>query len=50
MTSDTLTLSRLHFFARHGILPEETARGQDFEVTVHLELSRRGPVAPMTSP
>jgi dihydroneopterin aldolase len=38
MTSDTLTLSRLHFFAHHGILPEETARGQDFEVTVHLEL------------
>jgi len=38
MTSDTLTLSRLHFFAHHGILPEETARGQDFEVTVNLEL------------
>ncbi len=38
MTSDTLTLTRLHFFAHHGILPEETARGQDFEVTVHLEL------------
>ena len=42
MTSDTLTLSRLHFFARHGILPEEAARGQDFEVTVHLELSLAG--------
>jgi dihydroneopterin aldolase len=39
MTSDTLTLSRLRFFAHHGVLPEETARGQDFEVTVHLELS-----------
>ena len=39
MTSDTLTLSRLRFFGHHGVLPEETARGQDFEVTVHLELS-----------
>ena len=39
MTSDTLTLSRLHFFACHGTLPEEMTRGQDFEVTVHLELS-----------
>jgi dihydroneopterin aldolase len=39
MTSDTLTLSRLRFFGHHGVLPEETAHGQDFEVTVHLELS-----------
>ena len=39
MTSDTLTLSRQHFFACHGTLPEEMTRGQDFEVTVHLELS-----------
>ncbi|MDD2764058.1 MAG: dihydroneopterin aldolase [Opitutaceae bacterium] len=38
MTSDTLTLSRLHFFGHHGVLPEETARGQEFEVTVRLEL------------
>jgi len=38
MTSDTLTLSRMHFFGHHGVLPEETARGQDFEVTVQLEL------------
>ncbi len=38
MNSDTLTLSRLRFFAHHGILPEEAARGQDFEVTVQLEL------------
>jgi dihydroneopterin aldolase len=37
MTSDTLTLSRLRFFAHHGVLPEEVARGQEFEVTVHLE-------------
>ena len=42
MNSDTLTLSRLHFFAHHGILPEETARGQDFEVTVDLELPLGG--------
>lgn len=38
MTHDTLTLSRMHFFGHHGVLPEETARGQDFEVTVQLEL------------
>jgi 7,8-dihydroneopterin aldolase/epimerase/oxygenase len=38
MTPDTLTLSRMHFFGRHGVLPEETARGQAFEVTVQLEL------------
>jgi len=38
MSADTLTLSRLRFVARHGALPEETARGQDFEVTVRLEL------------
>ena len=38
MTPDTLTLSRLRFFGHHGVLPEETLRGQDFEVTVGLEL------------
>jgi dihydroneopterin aldolase len=38
MNSDTLTLSRMRFFGRHGVLPEETTAGQDFEVTVHLEL------------
>jgi len=38
MTSDTLTLARMHFFGRHSVLPEETARGQDFEITVQLEL------------
>jgi len=38
MTSDTLTLSRLRFHSRHGVLPEEAVRGQDFEVTVRLEL------------
>ena len=35
---DSLTLSRLRFFARHGVLPAETANGQMFEVTVRLEL------------
>lgn len=39
MIPDTLTLSRLHFFAYHGVLPQETAQGQDFVVTVRLELS-----------
>jgi dihydroneopterin aldolase len=39
MTSDTLTLSRLQFFGYHGVLPDETARGQEFEVTVNLEMS-----------
>lgn len=38
MTRDTLTLSRMRFFGHHGVLPEEAARGQDFEVTVQLEL------------
>jgi len=35
---DSLTLSRLRFFAYHGVLPAETAHGQIFEVTVRLEL------------
>ena len=35
---DTLTLSRMRFFGRHGVLPEEAARGQEFEVTVQIEL------------
>lgn len=38
MTPDTLTLHQLRFFGRHGVLPEETACGQDFTVTVRLEL------------
>jgi dihydroneopterin aldolase len=38
MNSDTLTLSRMRFHSRHGVLPEETVRGQDFEVTVQLDL------------
>ena len=38
MTPDTLELRQLRFFGHHGVLPEETARGQDFEVTVRLEL------------
>jgi dihydroneopterin aldolase len=38
MNSDTLTLSHLRFHGRHGVLPEEMARGQEFDVTVHLEL------------
>jgi len=35
---DSLTLHRLRFFARHGVLPAEAAQGQIFEVTVRLEL------------
>jgi len=38
MSQDSLTLSRLRFFAHHGVLPAETAHGQIFEVTVRLEL------------
>jgi dihydroneopterin aldolase len=38
MTPDALSLHRLRFFGHHGVLPEETARGQNFEVTVRLEL------------
>lgn len=39
MTTDTLTLSHLRFFAHHGVLPEETTLGQHFDVTVRLEMS-----------
>ncbi len=38
MSQDSLTLTRLRFFAHHGVLPAETAQGQIFEVTVRLEL------------
>ena len=38
MTPDTLSLSRIRFFGHHGVLPEETARGQEFEVSVRLDL------------
>lgn len=41
MTGDTLTLYRLRFFGHHGVLPNETERGQEFEVTVRLELPLR---------
>ncbi len=39
---DSLILHRLRFFARHGVLPAETAHGQIFEVTVRLELPLAG--------
>ena len=39
MTPDTLTLLHLRFHGRHGVLPEEAAREQEFDVTVRLELS-----------
>jgi dihydroneopterin aldolase len=35
--SDALTLHRIRFFARHGVLPAEAAHGQIFEVTLRLE-------------
>jgi len=38
MSSDAITLHRMRFHSRHGVLPEEAVRGQDFEVTVRLEL------------
>jgi dihydroneopterin aldolase len=38
MNSDTLTLSRLRFFGHHGLLPGEILCGQNFEVTIQLEL------------
>lgn len=38
MSADILTLSRMRFFGRHGVLPAETERGQNFAVTVRLEL------------
>ena len=39
MSHDFLALSRLRFFAHHGIFPDEIERGQYFEVSVKLELS-----------
>ncbi len=38
MTPDTLTLLHLRLHGRHGVLPEEMARGQEFDVTVRMEL------------
>jgi dihydroneopterin aldolase len=39
---DTLTLSRMRFNARHGLLPAEQQQPQPWEVTARLEL----PLAP----
>ena len=33
----TVSLTDLHFFARHGVLPQETVTGNDFAVNVELE-------------
>jgi dihydroneopterin aldolase len=38
MNTDSLTLKRLRFFARHGVFPQEKTHGQVFEVTVRLEV------------
>jgi 7,8-dihydroneopterin aldolase/epimerase/oxygenase len=38
MTPDTLALLHLRFHGRHGVLPVEMAREQEFDVTVRLEL------------
>ncbi len=38
MTPDTLTLLHLRLHGRHGVLPDEMARGQEFDVTVRMEL------------
>ena len=37
--TDRIILRDLVFFAHHGILPAESQLGQDFSVTVELELS-----------
>ncbi|MDH7479972.1 MAG: dihydroneopterin aldolase, partial [Syntrophomonadaceae bacterium] len=34
----TIVLKGMRFFAHHGVLPEERARGQEFLVDVELEL------------
>jgi dihydroneopterin aldolase len=38
MTPDTLTLFHLRLHGRHGVLPDEITRGQEFDVTVRMEL------------
>lgn len=38
MTPDTLTLFHLRLSGRHGVLPQEKTRAQEFDVTVRLEL------------
>ncbi len=35
--TDRIQLAGMHFFAYHGVLPEERARGQEFLVDVELE-------------
>ena len=39
MNSDSITLSKIRFFAHHGVTVEEQERGQILEVTVRLEYS-----------
>lgn len=44
MSTDTLTLLRMRFMARHGVFREEAERAQPFEVTakLHLPLAEAG--------
>jgi len=35
--TDRLVLSGMRFFAHHGVLPEERAKGQEFVVDIELE-------------
>ena len=38
MKTYVLSLSKMHFFGRHGVFAEETRAGQPFDVTVHVTL------------
>ncbi len=42
MSSITIYLSDLHFFGRHGVLPQERVTGNDFVVNVELLTEARG--------
>lgn len=37
--STTITLSKMHFYAYHGVMPHEQKVGNDYEVTLSLAFS-----------
>ncbi|MDE6277982.1 MAG: dihydroneopterin aldolase [Muribaculaceae bacterium] len=38
---DSIELTALRFFARHGVLPQETLAGNEFEVDLRLDFDAR---------
>lgn len=45
LTFSTLTLHRMHFHALHGVLPQERIVGNDYDVTVVMDLDLSDAVA-----